>query len=426
MNSTRNTALEAWMHEHGFSSNALAAAVNQAIADLTGRLGGHDGSSVRDWKAGRVRWPKSATRAALEQVTGLPATGLGFVPRSRTSPASVPPQEDPMKRRSFVTGVTATALATTAPANSAPRRIGMSDVDRLQQRFAALIASDHRHGGRLGIEQKATVLADSALNLQESGSASQRVRSYLYGCAAAFRSSAMWAAIDGRRFDDARVHMREAQALAEMAGDPAIKFRIWSHAGTMYRHMGRPTQALSANSVARGLHITRRDPMFASLGLAREMAIHGTARDRVSLQRAHDEAQSAMDRADRAEYRPMWLNAFYDQAELDSLALSAYLSLGAYDKAEYHAYRCLAGLRPHMRRSKAITTTRLARAQLEQGALETATATAMSVPTDAAVQHARVAHMLRDFGARLTEVAPRSTAAATWSDYARTTWGTAA
>lgn len=329
-----------------------------------------------------------------------------------------------MKRRLVALGMTASALTAATPARSAPRRIGMSDVERLKQRFAEVIASDHRHGGQLGIERKAAALAGSALSLQESGNATQRVRGYLYGCAAAFRSSAMWAAIDGRRFDVAFLHMREAQALAEMAGDAAIKFRIWSHAGAMYRHMGRTAQALSANSVARGLHINRRDPMFASLGLARHMAIHGAAGDHSAARRAHDEAQNAMDHADPGEYRPVWLTAFYDQAELDSLALSAYMSLGNYEKAEFHAYRCLAAMRPHMRRSKAITTTRLARAQLEQGAFESAAATAMSVSTEAATRHPRVDLMLKDFGARLTDLAAGSSAAATWTDYARTTWET--
>lgn len=61
----------------------------------------------------------------------------------------------------------------------------------------------------------------------------------------------------------------------------------------------------------------------------------------------------------------------------DSLALSAHLALGDYPTAEFHAHRCLAGLRPHMRRSQAITMTRLAHAQLAQDDLETATATAM-------------------------------------------------
>ncbi|WP_106436466.1 MULTISPECIES: Tat pathway signal sequence domain protein [Streptomyces] len=417
MDTTRNTALEAWMDEHGYSSNSLAEAVNRALERLTGRPGGLDGSSVRDWKAGRVRWPKSATRKVLEDVTGLPATALGFVPRGRTPSTPASPQEDPdMKRRTLVGGVAAAAAAA-APGAAAPRRIGMSDVDRLQGRFAEIIASDHRHGGQLNIERRAATLADEALNLQNAGSATQRVRSNLYASAAAFRSSAMWAAIDGRRYEDAKAHMREAQALAEMSGDQAIKFRIWSHTGTMYRHLGRPADAFAANNVARNLHITRRDPLFASLGLARQAAIHGAAHDRTGTHRAFEQAQDAMLRADPGEYRPVWMLAFYGQAELDSLALSACLALGDYPTAEFHAHRCLSTLRPHMVRSRAITTTRLAHAQLSQGAADAATATAMKVPADAATQHARVARMLQEFGAALRATAPGSPTVQTWTEH---------
>jgi hypothetical protein len=238
MNTTRNEALSAWMQEHGHSANGLAEAVNKAQERLTGRTGGHDGSTVRAWKSGRIKWPKSATRAALAAVTGRTATELGFVPRGRASSTPAPPQEDPdMKRRTLV-GSIAAAAAAAAP-GTAPRRIGMSDIERLQHRFAEIVASDHRHGGQLNIEQRAAALADEALNLQNAGSATQRVRNNLYACAASFRSSAMWAAIDGRRYDDAQKHMREAQALAEMSTDPTIKFRIWSHAGTMYRQAPR-------------------------------------------------------------------------------------------------------------------------------------------------------------------------------------------
>ncbi|WP_338684822.1 XRE family transcriptional regulator [Streptomyces acidiscabies] len=418
MNCTRNVVLEAWMAEHGYSSNRLADAVNKAVEQLTGRPGGLDGSSVRDWKAGRVKWPKSATRKALENVTGLPAVALGFVPRGR-KPASLQQEDPDMKRRSLVGGIAAAAVAAAAP----PRRIGMGDVDRLQQRFTEIIASDHRHGGQLGIEQRAAALADEALNLQNAGSASQRVRSSLYACAASFRSSAMWAAIDGRRFEDAKVHMREAQTLAEMSGDQAIKFRIWSHAGTLYRHMGRPADALAANDVARNLHITRRDPMFASLGLAREAAIHGAAQDHSATRRVLDQSQDAMLRAARDTYRPVWLLAFYDQAELDSLALSAYLSLGNHQMAEFHAHRSLSTLRPHMIRSRAITTTRLAHAQLAQGDADAATSTAMTVPADAATQHARVSRMLQEFGAALRATAPGSGNVQSWTEHT-TAWRT--
>ncbi|MFG2883935.1 XRE family transcriptional regulator [Streptomyces sp. NPDC048297] len=418
MHTTRNTVLEAWMKEHGHSSNSLADAVNTTLGCLTGRTGGLDGSSVRDWKAGRVKWPKSATRKALEEITGLPATALGFEPRG-TSSTSAPPQEgtDTMKRRTLVGGIAAAATAAAAPGTATPRRIGMSDVDRLKKRFADIIASDHRHGGQLSLERQAAALADKALNLQNAGTATQRVRGNLYAAAAAFRSSAMWAAIDGRRYGDAKAHMREAQALAEMSGDQAIKFRIWSHTGTMYRHMGRPADALAANDVARNLHITRRDPMFASLGLARQTAIQGLAQDRTGTHRAFDQAQDAMFRADPGAFRPVWMLAFYDQAELDSLALSANLSLGDYQTAEFHAHRCLSELRPHMVRSRAIATTRLAHAQLAQGEVDAATATAMRVPADAATQHARVSRMLQEFGAALRATAPGSPTVQTWTEH---------
>ncbi|MFI6287408.1 XRE family transcriptional regulator [Streptomyces sp. NPDC051018] len=427
MDAARNIALEAWMAEHGYSSNSLAEAVNSSLERLTGRPGGLDGSSIRGWKAGRVKWPKSATRKALEDIAGLPATALGFVPRGSTLSIPVPPQqEDPdMKRRTLVGGIATAAVAAAAPGAASPRRIGMNDVDRLQKRFAGIVASDHRHGGQLGIEQRAAALADEALNLQNAGSATQRVRSSLYASAAAFRSSAMWAAIDGRRYDVAKTHMREAQALAEMSGDQAIKFRIWSHTGTMYRHLGRPADALAANDVARNLFLTRRDPLFASLGLARQGAIQGAAQDRSGMRRAFDQAQEAMLRSDPADYRPVWMLAFYDQAELDSLALSARLALGDYPAAEYHAHRCLAALRPHMIRSRAIATTRLAHAQLAQGAADAATATAMKVPADVATHHARVARMLQEFGAALRATAPGSTTVQTWTEHAAT-WRTTA
>ncbi|MEU7433721.1 XRE family transcriptional regulator [Streptomyces sioyaensis] len=424
MDTPRNLVLAAWMDEHGYSANALADAVNAAIGDLTGKVGGLDGSSVRDWKAGRVRWPKSVTRAALEKVTGLPAIALGFVPRRRTPPsATAPPQEDlDMHRRAVLAGVSAAIAAVAAPPAAAMSRIGTSDVERLQRRFAEIIASDHRHGGRLTIEHKAAALADEALALQNSGSASQRVRGQLYGCAASFRSSAMWAAIDGRRFDEAIAHMREAQALAEMAADPAIKFRIWSHAGTLYRHMDCPAAALAANDVARGLNINRRDPLFASLGLARQAAIHGAAGDRTATHRAIAQAQAAIDRADVDAYRPVWLTAFYDQAELDSLALSAYLALGEWETAEAHGHRCLTALRPHMHRSKAIATARVARAQLKQHEAGTAVRTAMAIPAEAATRHPRVARMLHKFGTTMHTVVPGSTAARIWDEYAHDTW----
>ncbi|WP_343244594.1 hypothetical protein [Streptomyces sp. SID11385] len=328
-----------------------------------------------------------------------------------------------MKRRTVALGGVAAAVAAAAP-SSASRRIGMSDVRRIQGKFSEIIASDHQYGGKLFIQQRAAELADEALALQAAGSASQRVRSSLYAAAAAFRSSAMWAAIDGRRYSEAQAHMREAQALAEMSGDQAIKFRIWSHGGAMYRHLGRHNDAFAANGVARSLHIVRRDPAFASLGLARQAAIHGLAQEGTNVRRALDLAREALLRADTGDDRPVWLTAFFDQAELDSLALNAFLSLGDFPSAEKHGHRCLAQLRPSMQRSRAITTTRLAHAQLGQGEADAAVATAMKVSLSAATDHPRVSRMIMEFGAALRATAPKSSATRTWTDYTAT-WRTA-
>ncbi|WP_256961677.1 helix-turn-helix transcriptional regulator [Streptomyces sp. NRRL B-24572] len=412
-----NAVLKQRMADLGLTQEELAGRMNAALLEITGRPGDVSDRTVRNLVNGATRRPIGRTRKALEAVFRCSLKDLGF-----ECPSTPAPPEGPVERRQFITAGTALALSSAAPALSAPRRIGVSDIERLHHRFADVVANDHRHGGQLVIERKAAALADEALALQDSGSASQRIRKQVFASAAAFRSSAMWAAIDGRRFEDATGHMGVAQQLAEMAGDPYIKFRIWSHAGTMYRHMGRPADAAAANDVARKLSITRQDPLFASLGLARQGAIHGAAGDGTATRRAFDQAQDALLRADPEAQRPVWMNAFYDQAELDSLALSAYLAFGDFERAEAHGHRCLAALRPHMHRSKAIATTRVARAQLEQGDVEAALASAMSVPSDAAVRHARVVGMLRAFGSRLETIAPGTALAHTWTQYARDTW----
>ncbi|MFJ6136756.1 hypothetical protein [Kitasatospora sp. NPDC092286] len=298
-------------------------------------------------------------------------------------------------------------------------------MQQLQARFTEVVASDHRHGGRLSIETRAGQLADKALALQEHGTATQRIRAQLYASAASFMSSAMWAAIDGRRFDAALQHHQKAASLAAMSGDSGIQFRIWSHAGSLYRHLSRPGDALAANDVARNLPIARRDPLFASLGHARHAAIHGLTGDTNAVRRSLGHAQDALDRAGPAATRPLWITAFYDQSELDSLALAAHLAAGNWEDAEAHAHRSIALRRGAMQRSHAITTVRLAHAQLGQDALEPAVATAMSVPAEVST-HPRVTGMLSVFGTKLTDRAAGSGPARTWAEYAHETWRTTA
>ena len=273
------------MAEMGFTQAELAETLN---ADL--RAAGYEGTvsdrTVRNWLIGKSRWPQQRQRAALGAVFNCPIDELGFRPQRRR-PDSTPSvrEEHHVLRRSFIStaaGVALTAATSAAPAYATPPRVGISDVERLLSKFAVLIASDHRHGGKLTIETQASALAGEALALQARGTAGQRVRGALYGCAASFTSSAMWAAIDGRFFDTAQRHFDRASSLAAMSGDPSI----WSHAGSLYRHMARPADALAANDVARRLPIARRDSLFASLGHARHAAIYGLTGDSRAVHQA--------------------------------------------------------------------------------------------------------------------------------------------
>lgn len=414
---SRNDALAAWMAEHEVAAPHLADLVNEAMSRVSGGRGNLGERTVFRWLSGESRWPQERIRRGLEEVTGLPATRLGFVPRSRAAKAAAARQEDPVHRRAFITAATGTALPLTPrTAAAATGRIGRSDVERLYSRFAEIVASDHRRGGVRSIEERAVDLADHALRLQQNSSASQAVRNALYGCAAAFTSSAMWAATDGKRFTAAQSHLERAANLAAMSGDQSIQFRIWSHAGSLYRHMGRPADALAANDVARNLAITRRDPMFASLGHARHAAILGLADSPTATDRCLGYARDALDRATVPMRRPVWIKAFYGPAEIESLATAAHLALGRYELAEAEAHRSLAHLQPHMRRTRAIITARLARAQLGQGDLEPAVTTAMSIPA-ADANHPRVIAMLTAFTTTLNKTSPHGSAARTWNTY---------
>lgn len=405
------------MHAHKVKVGELTSLVNAEIGKLTGRQGTVNDRHVFKLLRGEHRSPNTLLRTALERVTGLPAAALGFVPRgSKNSGPSPAPEDDPLYRRTFLAAATAAGAALTAP-SATQRRLGSADVDRMNAKLAALVSMDNKYGGTRELQQHAVALAAETVALQNSHTASARIRSELYGVAAAFTATAMWAAIDGRRLGEAEPYLNQAVTLASLADNRHVLFRVWGHAGIMYRHLGRPADAVAAGEAARATTITRSDPMYASLALARLATFHADTSDHRSALRAIDLAQAGFDRADPAKHRPPWMG-FFDQAELDSLATFTCLRLGKWAEAERHAHRCLAGLRPDLERNRALTYANLALAQLGQGDIEPAVATAQKVPSGVA-GHGRVHMLLSTFTTRLTAMAPRSAAATVWLEHRR-------
>lgn len=107
---------------------------------------------------------------------------------------------------------------------------------------------------------------------------------------------------------------------------------------------------------------------------------------------------------------------FYDQAELELLALIAHFALSSWADAEAYGHRTLALLRPNLVRNRSLALVYTAWAQLEQGELEAALTTAQAIPRDA--RHGRVGLLLQGFTKRLAEIAPKAAAVGEWAQYA--------
>lgn len=408
------------MKEHGHSSNSLADAVNQAIGEVTGKVGGIDGSQVRDWKAGRVRWPKATSRAGLEKVAGLSAVDLGFVPRRRASPTTVPQKEDSLRRRTFVTSAT---LA--GPGAVAGTRIGVTDIGRFEQHLAELVQADDRSGGHGSTERRALWCADTILDLQQGSSASQRVRQRLYFLAAAFTSTATWAAIDARKNARAQRHLEKALVLAGYSGDPRIQHRVWGHASLLAVQQKRFTGAVAAGEAARKLSISRRDPLFGSLARTRLAGAYSRSGQQAEALRVIHHAERVFERADGGDgSRPAWMN-FFDRAEMVGLRALIDLDLGRYEQAESHLHHALSLIRPELQRNRAYYTCKLALAQLGQGEIDLACETAASVPgiSRQAAVSGRVGKLLNGFGGKLLAVAPDASATRAWLESRRSQEG---
>lgn len=423
---SRNQSLADWMHHHQVTAVELAELVNDAMEQLTGRCGAVSERTVFRWLSGENRWPQDRQRLALENVTGCPATRLGFVPRGRRPAPAPAPQEAPVRRRAFIAVTTGTAVAvTTSHAAATPQRasvrptVGLGDVQRLRSRLAELYEQDDRNGGGADLEEQANIEIRRTLGLQQNGSATGRVRSRLYALAAAFTATALWAAVDSGRLDDAHRYMEQAVTLAGLSGDGQVQHQTWRYAAMLADQRGRHTDAIAAAEAAMLTAAHRRDPLYASLSHARLALATASAGDRSRALRALDRAASAYDRADLAQPRPVSMG-FYTHGELHGLTGITHYRLGRSDEAEFHAHQCLAALGADQHRNRAYYTAQAALAQLGQGDLEQATATAAAViPPPGTLPTGRVPRLLGTFTSALNMKAPGAAIAREWNERAR-------
>ncbi|MGW1798632.1 XRE family transcriptional regulator [Streptomyces sp. NPDC001984] len=415
-----NALLEACMQAAGLGQQELADRLNKRIEQFTGRGGTLMDRHIRNYLTGKTRWPQARQRRALEEEFGCPMEELGFTrPPRRTATARPETPEEPVRRRTFAgsaLGLAAAAAMPPAPAHSS-LRVGMNDADRLEHAFQQLIASDNEHGAALDIQTRALAFAHHAMELQQVGSASQRVRARLYYLAAAFTGTALWAAIDTSQTDRAQRHLDRAMTLASLSGSEEIRLRLLGHATLLANQQDNPHDAVAAAQAARASSMCRRDPLFRSLASARLAGVLAAQKDHRGVERALDSARDALAKADPHTQRPAWVG-FYDRAELEGLSAIACTKLGQHEQAEAHFHRTLAQLRPEYRRNRTYYRTQLALSQIRQRDVEHAYATASSVlPRDGDDSlTGRSGRLLDEFTQALAAIAPGSRYAADWAD----------
>lgn len=411
--STRNQELIEWMAERELTAGGLASLVNAEIGALTGTWGKLTEGTVRKWRAGRIRWPRTIQRVALARVSGLDAAALGFADPSASDPGG-----DPVNRRAFVTSATTAAAAAAVPMLATRPAVGTADVHRLQEAVVALTALDEQRGGHEAIENAALAGARHALDLQQGTTTGERIRRRLFSVAADYTALAAWSCIDTRDKDRDQGHLNRAMTLAGLAQDSIQQFRIWQFMSMLAQQRGQPTDALAAAQASRNTGAARRDPLVASLAHARTALAHSQLGDWRAALRSIDYAQDTLTKA-RNVPRPAWIN-FYDRAELDGLSGVALMRISKGEQAEYHLHHCLSSLRGDQHRNRALYTAYVAVVQLNQGDAEQACATATAAASMPTAGVGRTAHVLSSFTAALDARAPGSRAARQWAEYIHT------
>ncbi|MFG3532843.1 XRE family transcriptional regulator [Streptomyces sp. NPDC047917] len=420
----RNEAFVAWMEREGWSAPALAKELDAVVRQLTQSTGpGRELSeiTVHKWRSGETSWPQEKYRIALEQVSGLVVTVLGFAPPDRRKKKPAPVEdEDPVHRRSFLALTTGSAGAAVLGPPAAG--VGSGDVLRLRQQLDTLMALDNSRGGHDTLERAALAGAQEAVALQEKP-ATQRTRQRLFSLAADYTATAAWSCVDARESGRAQPLHERALQLAGLAQDPVATVRVWNSVAILAHQRGAHAESLAAGQAARATAVTRRDPLFASLAHARTAIAHAHLGDHRPALRSLEHAERALAKADLARPRPTWI-AFYGRAELHAITSIVHDRLGNFPAAEAASHHALTALPQVFARNRAFATARLALAQLHQGDLDQAAATTIGIfpLLGDATLPGRLRTLLGDFYRDLITTAPNAPVTREWADRYRTTW----
>lgn len=390
MRTSRNAVLAAYLAEYGLTRAGLATLVNDAVARRTGEPGEASERWVYYLLSGSIRWPRDVQRQALEDVFGVSALDLGFLPpsgarrlrRPTLGVVRAPRGGSAVDRRQFIVNAGGGAVAVVLPDLSGHTRLGMSDVEALREPLARLSALDSRRGGT-SLAPAAAAMVKQIESALTRCQVSDRVRRAMYSLAGQYLAGAGWFAIDADDLPAASRYLDHALRVSVIGRDPMVQAHIWNSMAWRADQAGDYNEALAIAQTAVVSTAARRSPKVAALWHGWIGQGHAWQGHRALAERAFGRAHDALERANDNDPVPAW-TAFLDHAEIDSQAAYSHLVLGRYDAAETAARDALRATPRQYQRNRVSRQLMLAHAHLGQRDVEQA-----AVVASAALDQAR-------------------------------------
>ncbi len=259
------------------------------------------------------------------------------------------------------------------------------------------LADDEDGGGTLIQDTAATLGLVTDLLTNRSCTLAHQQR--LYAAGADLARMRAWAAFDvGGRCDD--VAFKAALQAAHTADDPALGAHVLTFWAAASYNCGRPVEAEALASAALAAVRGKTAPRVEALVLARRARARSHLRDE-GCWGDLDAARAKLDAAEGDPGEPEWAY-WFDSSEYAGSLASTQLAMGRADQAEKAFALSARAFDGTAVRTQAIYLVRAADAQLQQGHVEDACATAhQALDITAEISSQRTAGPLRDLSSAL-------------------------
>lgn len=247
------------------------------------------------------------------------------------------------------------------------RRIGMTDVHRIESATHRARTLDYRYGGGFGLQTALRELHGAVALLEAP--ATEQVRSRLYTAVADLHNLTGWIMFDIGQVTTAKTCFAQALRLAHAAGDTELLTNIHYRTGRIHLHHGDPARAVT--HFQRGTTFAGTNKHALAILAANQAWAHAVMGRTADSLRPLGNAIDAFTQTTQAN-TPPWA-AFFDEIDLIAMAGTVYTALACRVDNGYTSFAipalttAVTGYSDAMARSRTFVLTALAVNHLIEG-----------------------------------------------------------